>query len=251
MISGKSEGQKTAGSARSALTGSGQNGGHGKHRAPHHHHHRPHLRQQPCRRRDGPRRHGGGGDAVTADRRPKRYLPFPLARRRPRPSSRWSAGLPAVAPPIWLCKVQPARSPPTCSPLLCRKPTAATAPDQPRLAQPRGQIPIAPAALPAPHCPRLRALALFGRRPPERVVGIVIAESLYDGRSLASSKRNRMLSFTWVPLHARNLLFQISLLFTKGRTSTCCLTPAIVIAEPHQYRDADCFVPAARASCPH
>ena len=30
----------------------------------------------------------------------KRYLPFPLARRRPRPSSRWSAGLPAVAPPI-------------------------------------------------------------------------------------------------------------------------------------------------------
>jgi hypothetical protein len=32
------------------------------------------------------------------------------------------------------------------------------------------QIPIALAALPAPNFPRLRALALFGRRPPQRVV---------------------------------------------------------------------------------
>jgi hypothetical protein len=31
------------------------------------------------------------------------------------------------------------------------------------------QIPIAPAATPVPNLPRLRALALFGRRPPQRV----------------------------------------------------------------------------------
>jgi hypothetical protein len=33
------------------------------------------------------------------------------------------------------------------------------------------QIPIAPAAPPVPNFPRLRALALFGRRPPQRVDG--------------------------------------------------------------------------------
>jgi hypothetical protein len=42
--------------------------------------------------------------------------------------------------------------------------------------QPRGQILRAPAALPLPHGPRFRVLALFGRRPPERAVGIVIAD---------------------------------------------------------------------------
>jgi len=35
----------------------------------------------------------------------------------------------------------------------------------------RYQIPIAPAAPPVPNFPRLRALALFGRRPPQRVEG--------------------------------------------------------------------------------
>jgi hypothetical protein len=38
-----------------------------------------------------------------------------------------------------------------------------------------GQIPIEPAAPPAPHFPRFRALALFGRRPHQRVDGLVIA----------------------------------------------------------------------------
>jgi hypothetical protein len=39
------------------------------------------------------------------------------------------------------------------------------------------QIPIAPAALPAPNFPRLRALALFGRRPTEREVPFVMPAS--------------------------------------------------------------------------
>src|SRR4029077_3992279 len=37
----------------------------------------------------------------------------------------------------------------------------------------RGRIPIAPAAPPVPHFPRFRALALFGRRPQERVDRLV------------------------------------------------------------------------------
>ena len=41
----------------------------------------------------------------------------------------------------------------------------------------RGQIPIAPAAPSVPHTPRFRALALFGRRPPQRVDGLGIPAS--------------------------------------------------------------------------
>jgi hypothetical protein len=39
------------------------------------------------------------------------------------------------------------------------------------------QIPIAPAAPPMPNFPRLRALALFGRRPPQGVEGFVMPAS--------------------------------------------------------------------------
>ena len=52
-----------------------------------------------------------------------------------------------------------------------RKPIAATASVQPQQARTRGEIPIAPAALSTRHPPRFRALALFGRRPPECVDG--------------------------------------------------------------------------------
>ena len=41
----------------------------------------------------------------------------------------------------------------------------------------RHQIPIAPVAPPVPNFPRLRALALFGRRPPQRVEGFLIPAS--------------------------------------------------------------------------
>ena len=41
----------------------------------------------------------------------------------------------------------------------------------------RYQIPIAPAAPPVPNLPRLRAFALFGRRPPQRAEGFVMPAS--------------------------------------------------------------------------
>ena len=92
---------------------------------------------------------------------------------------------------------------PTRLPLLCRKPIVTSAPLQPPHAIPRGQIPIAPAAPPLPHRPRFRALALFGRRPPERVERFVLpaAENLHTSGceqsqqttlySITSSARSR------------------------------------------------------------
>ena len=57
------------------------------------------------------------------------------------------------------------------SPKRCNEPIAVLAPPQPLPPLRRSQIPIAPAALPAPYLPpRFRALALFGRRPHARVV---------------------------------------------------------------------------------
>src|SRR3984893_12784880 len=46
----------------------------------------------------------------------------------------------------------------------------------------RGQIPIAPAELSVPYLPRLRALALFGRRPSERgdSLGMPASENLHN-----------------------------------------------------------------------
>jgi hypothetical protein len=48
----------------------------------------------------------------------------------------------------------------------------------------RYQISIAPAAPPVPNFPRLRALALFGRRPPQRAEGFVMpaSKNLHKGR---------------------------------------------------------------------
>ena len=96
-----------------------------------------------------------------------------LARRRPRPRSHPSPRLhPATRR---LARPAAGAVTPPRSPLLYVKPSAATAPAQPRQAIPRGSIPIAPAAPPLPHRPRFRALALFGRRPNQRVEGLVIA----------------------------------------------------------------------------
>ena len=76
---------------------------------------------------------------------------------------------------------------PTRLPLLGRKPIVTSAPLQPPQAIPRGQIPIAPAAPPLHHCPRFRALALFGRQPPERVERFVIAGSRKPAQQQTSS----------------------------------------------------------------
>jgi hypothetical protein len=56
---------------------------------------------------------------------------------------------------------------------------------------PRGQIPIVPAAPPSDHPPpRFRALALFGRRPPERVArsSLPASENLHTSRHMQRSK---------------------------------------------------------------
>src|ERR1700681_4778588 len=62
---------------------------------------------------------------------------------------------------------------PTPTTVLRAKAIASTAPARPPSDQRCGQFPIALAAPSVPYPPRFRALALFGRRPPERVVGIV------------------------------------------------------------------------------
>src|SRR5713101_670580 len=52
-----------------------------------------------------------------------------------------------------------------------------------------------PAAPPVPHFPRFRALALFGRRPPQRVEGFVMpaSKNLHNsGHSITSSARTRI-----------------------------------------------------------
>ena len=107
--------------------------------------------------------------------RPLRHLPLPLARRRQRPRSHPSPRFAPRHTANRLARRAAGAFTPPCSPLLYGKPSAATAPAQPHQALPRGSIPIAPAAPPLPHRPRFRALALFGRRPYERVDGLVIA----------------------------------------------------------------------------
>ena len=76
----------------------------------------------------------------------------------------WSA----VASPISSHTMRPPASTDGAT-LTGRKPIVTSAPLKPPQAIPRGQIPIAPAAPPLHHCPRFRALALFGRRPPYSV----------------------------------------------------------------------------------
>ena len=75
----------------------------------------------------------------------------------------------AVTPPIFWRNVRSACSPRRARPRFTEKPIASTASLQPPQPSRRGQIPIAPAAPSVPHTPRFRALALFGRRPPQRV----------------------------------------------------------------------------------
>src|SRR6266478_9634905 len=63
----------------------------------------------------------------------------------------------------------------------------------------RGKIPIAPAAPPVPRFPRFRALALFGRRPKERVDSLVMPAS-----ENLDNKRHRVhLRETATPSEAR------------------------------------------------
>jgi hypothetical protein len=57
----------------------------------------------------------------------------------------------------------------------------------------RDQIPIAPAAPSVPNFPRLRALALFGRRPPQRMEGFVMPASLHNSRDRGCKRSEKNL----------------------------------------------------------
>jgi hypothetical protein len=105
-----------------------------------------------------------------------------LARQRPR--SRRSAELARdrAANPVKQRAIRqyiPARMP-----KLRAKTTVSTASDQLHQHSRRRQFPIAPAAPSVPRTPRFRALALFGRRPSERVdgLGIPASENLHMSR---------------------------------------------------------------------
>ena len=80
---------------------------------------------------------------------------------------------PALAPPIWSCTVRSTGSSPTPTTILRAKAIASTAPVQPPSDQRSRRNPHSACGTAVPYPPRFRALALFGRRPPERVVGIV------------------------------------------------------------------------------
>jgi hypothetical protein len=93
--------------------------------------------------------------------RPLRHLPFLPARRRQRPSSHPSPRCAASRTANRLAQRAARSFTPTCSPWICGKPIAATAPLQPHQAQPRRQIPIAPAAPPGAPLPAISCLGAF------------------------------------------------------------------------------------------
>ncbi len=84
---------------------------------------------------------------------------------------------PVIAPQILVEQPAIRSFTPARTPKLRAKTTASTASDQLHQHSRRRQIPIAPAAPSVPHTPRFRALALFGRRPSERVDGLGIPAS--------------------------------------------------------------------------
>ena len=98
---------------------------------------------------------------------------------------------PAVTPSIRSCNVRSTLSTDARTSVHHAKAIASTAALQPQKAQTRGEIPIAPAAPSAHHPPRFRALALFGRRPPERVEGFVIAGSRKPAQNRTHAPRKR------------------------------------------------------------
>jgi hypothetical protein len=120
-------------------------------------------------------------DPITAGQRSLPDL-FLLACRPPSPSSHSSTQFADICTGNHSVQRTARSVAPTCSSRLDRKIIAAPAALSCRQHRPRAQIPIAflrhrsPAA-PPPHDPppRFRALALFGRRPPERAESCVLA----------------------------------------------------------------------------
>jgi hypothetical protein len=94
--------------------------------------------------------------------------------RRPVRLARIASAIPVNKPPVR--SFSPARTPTPRA-----KDMGSTASRHSLRARRPAQFPIEPAAPPVPHPPRFRALALFGRRPPERVdrLGIPASENLH------------------------------------------------------------------------
>ena len=116
-------------------------------------------------------------DAVAIDRGPQRRPSFLLALGRQRPRLCRSARSARNRTANLLAQRAIRLFTPARTPTLQGKAIGSAAslqrPRHPR----RGQIPIAPAAPSVPITPRFRALALFGRRPPERVDDLCIPAS--------------------------------------------------------------------------
>ena len=75
------------------------------------------------------------------------------------------------------------------------------------------QIPIAPAAQPVPNFPRLRALALFGRRSTQQAVGLVMPAS----KNLHNSRNRRSIRSVRRPL-AKNGIARLALIGKRPPT---------------------------------
>src|SRR5271154_3343968 len=95
---------------------------------------------------------------------------------------------------------------PTPTTILRAKAIASTAPARPPSDQRCGQFPIALAAPSVPYPPRFPALALFGRRPPERVVGIVGASVRKPAQERPNALQKRLgQGRTYSPDHDRRI----------------------------------------------
>jgi hypothetical protein len=123
-------------------------------------------------------------DAAAIDRGPQRRPSFLLALGRQRPRLCRSARSARNRTANLLAQRAIRLFTPARTPTLQGKAIgSAASPQRPRHPR-RGQIPIAPAAPSVPNTPRFRALALFGRRPPERVDDLCIpaSENLHNMR---------------------------------------------------------------------
>jgi hypothetical protein len=122
-------------------------------------------------------------DDVTADPPPKRHQPFAPDLDRHRPRLCRPVRLARIASSILVNK-PPVRSfSPPRTPAPWAKAMGSTTSRHTLRARRPAQFPIEPAAPPVPHPPRFRALALFGRRPPERVDRLGIRPGLISTKS--------------------------------------------------------------------
>ena len=126
-------------------------------------------------------------DAVTTDRQPQPHSPLLLALGRQRPGSRQTTqiGRQSCRQSARATRALRSFTPPSI-PVLRGRPIAATASHPTSLRLTPRQNPHSARCTVAPHRPRFRALALFGRRPPECVdsSSLPASENLHKLRTL-------------------------------------------------------------------